>query len=168
MCVVAGSWHWVTSWRCPWDSKADGLESSGAHKAAEAPGSICARAWAFRSHSSCCRHKITNLVGSGSSGLCLLDKAFQEPSKVELQEKENKACWLAPVIPMEQWEPWGLHMQVHRFPWHFRIWGSGLCSRGECGVQSSYVCQEVGLTIHVNTMIQEFPKLEPRPISGTR
>jgi hypothetical protein len=43
-------------------------------------------------------------------------------------------------------EFWGLLMQRHKFPRHFRVRWNRLCNKGERGAPSSCMCQEAEIT----------------------
>jgi hypothetical protein len=63
-------------------SKTSWLESSGAHKAAEALGSTCIGAWASWSHSSCYRHGGPKSADSENPEAYLLVLGYLEPRQL--------------------------------------------------------------------------------------
>jgi hypothetical protein len=130
---------------------------------------------ASKSHGSCCRHRGSKPVASGSSRACLLGAIVQEPQEL-LQSQENKAfgqwkprglltgtgfwecsaataagtgnqaCWLVPSVNCRAVGALGPAYTWVLISLVFQGKGSRLCSRGEHGALSSCVCQEAGLT----------------------
>jgi hypothetical protein len=77
-------------------------------------------------------------------GSLVLGVGFQEPQQL-LQEQEKQPAGSRSSGPYMQGVCFQEHSSVvliqgHRFPWHFRVCSSGLGSRGDHGVQCSYVC----------------------------
>jgi hypothetical protein len=48
--------------------------------------------------------------------------------------QENRACWLASSVTVEQQESWYLLIQGHWFPWYFRVKALGHALRGSVEV----------------------------------